>query len=126
MERKASGSCLVLVSIQRRYKAHCIPVLRPLDSSLSFKCSQAQIRPVKKIYRSLLVSAHYVVMSHGAQPTNTATWCTNPTHLVREGGSLPSMSKVQVLNFCCKRRLCSRNYCNILLQDYCKCNACFL
>lgn len=48
MERKASGSCLVLVSIQHRYKALCIPVLIPLDSSLSFKCSQAQIRPVKK------------------------------------------------------------------------------
>lgn len=45
---KASGSCLVLVSVQCRYKAHCILVLIPLDTGLSFKWSQAWIRPAKK------------------------------------------------------------------------------
>lgn len=85
MGHKASGSCLVLVSTRGRYKAHCIPMLIPLDTGLSFKCSQAQIHPAKKIYRSIFLSAHNVVMSHGTEPTNSVTWCTNPAHLVAVG-----------------------------------------
>lgn len=107
-------------------KAHCIPVLIPLDTTLIFKFSEVQIRPAKKIHRRLQFSAHNAVISHGSEPTNTATWGTNPAHLVREGGSLQSMSEVQILNFCWNQRLCRRNYCNILPQDYCKCNVCFL
>lgn len=107
-------------------KVHCIPVLIPLDTSLIFKCSEVQIRPAKKNLQKPPVFSTQCCHIPWAESTNTATWGTNPTHLVRGGESLLSMSKVQILNFCWKRKQCSRNFCNILPQDYCKCNARFL
>lgn len=98
----------------------------PPGHQLNFQVQWAPNLTRKKKKSTEASSYQHTVLSYPMGQSQQTTWGTNPTHLVREGGSLLSMSKVQILNFCWKRRLCSRTCRNILSQDCCKCNACFL